>query len=189
MIRIMNFSEMTADEIFARSEPTADVSDIVSAIIDDVRKNGDDAIIRYAAKFDGIDPENFSLELSEEEKEEALRRLDEEDSGFIEVLRKAAANIEAFHRRQVRSSFIINEKPGIIIGQKIMPMERAGLYVPGGTAAYPSTVLMDSIPALIAGVSEIIMVTPPNADGTLGPAIVAAAAVAQETGQGKNPHF
>ena len=162
MIRIMNFSEMTADEIFARSEPTADVSDIVSAIIDDVRKNGDDAIIRYAAKFDGIDPEKFSLELSEEEKEEALRRLDEEDSGFIEVLRKAAANIEAFHRRQVRSSFIINEKPGIIIGQKIMPMERAGLYVPGGTAAYPSTVLMDSIPALIAGVSEIIMVTPPG---------------------------
>ena len=185
MIRIMNYSEVTADEIFARSEPTADVSDIVASIIDDVRKNGDDAIIRYAAKFDGIDPENFSLELSEEEKEEALRRLDEEDSGFIEVLRKAAANIEAFHRRQVRSSFIINEKPGIIIGQKIMPMERAGLYVPGGTAAYPSTVLMDSIPALIAGVSEIIMVTPPNADGTLGPAIVAAAAVAQETVQGK----
>lgn len=180
MIRIMDYSEMSADEIFARSEPTADVSDIVREIIEDVRANGDEAIIRYAAKFDGIDPEGFVLELGEDEKEAALRKLRETDPGFTAVLRRSAANIVKFHSRQVRNSFIINDTPGVVIGQKVVPLERAGLYVPGGTAAYPSTVLMDSIPALIAGCREIIMVTPPDADGTINPAIIAAASVAQE---------
>ena len=185
MIRILNYSEMTADEIFARSEPTADVADIVSGIIEDVRENGDEAIVRYAAKFDGIDPDGFELELSEDEKEEALRSLKETDPGFTAVLRRSAANIVKFHSRQVRSSFIINDTPGVIIGQKVVPLERAGLYVPGGTAAYPSTVLMDSIPALIAGCREIIMVTPPDPDGKINPVIVAAAVVAQEAVSGK----
>ena len=184
MIRIMDYSEMSADEIFARSEPTADVSDIVREIIEDVRANGDEAIIRYAAKFDGIDPEGFVLELGEDEKEAALRKLRETDPGFTAVLRRSAANIVKFHSRQVRNSFIINDAPGIIMGQKVVPLERTGLYVPGGTAAYPSTVLMDSIPALIAGCSEIIMVTPPDADGSINPAIIAAAQAARNAVSG-----
>ena len=184
MIKIMKFADVTAEEVFARSEPTSDVSDIVSGIIEEVKANGDEAVIRYAAKFDGIDPDGFALELTEEEKEEALAKLCETDPGFTDVLSKAAANIVKFHSRQVRNSFIINDTPGVIMGQKIVPLERAGLYVPGGTAAYPSTVLMDSIPALIAGVKEIIMVTPPDADGSVNPAIIAAAAAAQETAPG-----
>ena len=181
MIKILDFAELTADEVFARSEPTADVSDIVAAIIKDVRENGDEAVIRYAAKFDGVDPEGFTLELSREEKDAAIRSLDESDPGFTDVLRKAAANIADFCGRQFREGFVIESEPGKITGQKVMPLERAGLYVPGGTAAYPSTVLMDSIPALTAGCSEIIMTTPPNADGSIEPAVIAAAVIAQQT--------
>lgn len=181
MIKILDFAELTADEVFARSEPTADVSDIVAAIIKDVRENGDEAVIRYAAKFDGVDPEGFTLELSREEKDAAIRSLDESDPGFTDVLRKAAANIADFCGRQLREGFVIESEPGKITGQKVMPLERAGLYVPGGTAAYPSTVLMDSIPALTAGCSEIIMTTPPNADGSIEPAVIAAAVIAQQT--------
>ena len=184
MIKILNYADVSPEEVFARSEQAADVSAIVSDIIEDVRKNGDEAIIKYAAKFDGIDPDGFVLELTEDDKDEALRRLRETDPGFTAILRRAASNIVKFHSRQVRNSFIINDAPGIITGQKVMPLERAGLYVPGGTAAYPSTVLMDSIPALIAGCKEIIMVTPPDSDGGLNPAIVAAAVVAQETAPG-----
>jgi histidinol dehydrogenase len=184
MIRILKYSELTPSEVFARTEPTTNVSDIVTGIIDDVRENGDAALIRYAAKFDGIDPEGFTLELTDEEKGKALEALAASDPGFPEVLRKAASNIVKFHTKQVRNSFIINDEPGIIMGQKVVPLERAGLYVPGGTAAYPSTVLMDSIPALIAGVKEIIMVTPPDADGGINPAIIAAAAAAQEAVKG-----
>ena len=181
MIKILDFAELTADEVFARSEPTADVSDIVAAIIKDVRENGDEAVIRYAAKFDGVDPEGFTLELSSEEKDEAIRSLDESDPGFTDVLRKAAANIAEFCGRQLREGFTIENEAGKLTGQKVMPLERAGLYVPGGTAAYPSTVLMDSIPALTAGCSEIIMTTPPNADGSIEPAVIAAAVIAQQT--------
>ena len=181
MIKIIDFAEVTADEVFARSEPTADVSDIVSDIIKDVRDNGDEAVIRYAAKFDGIDPDNFSLELSGKEKEEALRSLDLTAPGLTDVLRKAASNIAGFCRRQLREGFTIEEGAGKITGQKVIPLERAGIYVPGGTAAYPSTVLMDSIPALTAGCKEIIMTTPPNANGSIEPAVIAAAMIAQET--------
>lgn len=181
MIRILKYSELTPAEVFARSEPTTDVSGIVTEIIEDVIENGDEAIIRYAAKFDGIEPENFALELTEEEQAAAIESLNETDPGFMDILRRAAANICKFHSRQVRNSFIINDSDGVIMGQKVVPLERAGLYVPGGTAAYPSTVLMDSIPALIAGCSEIIMTTPANADGTVNPAIIGAAVAAQET--------
>lgn len=181
MIKILNFEELTADEVFARNEPTADVSDIVAAIIQDVRDNGDEAVIRYAVKFDGVDPEGFAIELSAEEKAEALRSLDESDPGLSDVMRDSAANIAEFCSMQLREGFEISDRAGRLTGQKIVPLERAGLYVPGGTAAYPSTVLMDSIPALTAGCSEIIMTTPPNADGRIEPAVVAAAVIAQET--------
>ena len=181
MIRILDFAEVTAEEVFARNEPTADVSDIVSDIIKDVKENGDEAVIRYAAKFDGVDPEGFALELSSAEKKEAVRALDESDPGLSDVIRKAAANIAEFCSRQLREGFTLGDGSGRLTGQKVIPLERAGIYVPGGTAAYPSTVLMDSIPALTAGCKEIIMTTPPNADGSIEPAVIAAAVIAQET--------
>ena len=181
MIRIMDFAELTAAEVFARNEATADVADIVAEIIKDVRENGDEAVIRYAAKFDGVDPDGFSLELSEKEKSEAVSMLDETDPGLTGVMRKAAANIAEFCGRQLREGFTIEDRSGRLTGQKVVPLERAGLYVPGGTAAYPSTVLMDSIPALTAGCREIVMTTPPNPDGSIEPAVIAAAVIARET--------
>lgn len=173
MIRILNCGEVKNEEIFARSNPETDVSDIVSGIIDDVRRNGDSALFKYSEKFDKVKLD--SLEVTREEIDEALEKTEER---FIEILKKAAANIRKFHEKQMRSSFIINDERGIITGQKIIPLDRAGLYVPGGTAAYPSTVLMDTIPAKIAGCKELVMVTPPGADGKVNPAILAAASTA-----------
>ena len=173
MIRILNCGEVKNEEIFARSNPETDVSDIVSGIIEDVRRNGDSALFKYSEKFDKVKLD--SLEVTREEIDEALEKTEER---FIEILKKAAANIRKFHEKQVRSSFIINDEGGIITGQKIIPLDRAGLYVPGGTAAYPSTVLMDTIPAKIAGCKELVMVTPPGADGKVNPAILAAASIA-----------
>lgn len=184
MIKILDFEELTAEEVFARNEPTADVADIVAAIIKDVRENGDEAVVRYAAKFDGVDPEKFVAELSSEEKADAVRSLDETDPGLTDVLRDSASNIAEFCRMQLREGFEISNRPGRLTGQKIVPLERAGLYVPGGTAAYPSTVLMDSIPALTAGCKEIIITTPPDAEGRIEPAVIAAAVIAQQTVQG-----
>lgn len=173
MIKILKYGEVPADEIFARVVPEADVSAIVSDIIADVRKNGDSALYKYTEKFDGAKLD--TLLVSREEIDEAVKNTPPE---FLEILEKAAANIRKFHSKQVRNSFIINDEDGIVTGQKIIPVDRAGLYVPGGTAAYPSTVLMDSIPAKIAGVPEIVMVTPPSADGKINPVILAAADIA-----------
>ena len=173
MIKIMKYEEVLAEEIFARANPTADVADIVRDIIADVRKNGDKALYAYAEKFDKATLS--ALEVPEEEIEEAFSAV---EPRFLEILRKAAENIRVFHRAQKRNSFIINEKPGVIIGQKVIPIKKVGLYVPGGTAAYPSTVLMDSIPAKIAGCREICIVTPPNKEGKVNPVILAAAKIA-----------
>ena len=173
MIKIMKYGEVSPDEIFARVEPTFNVTDIVSDIIANVRKNGDKALFEYCEKFDKA--KLSTLQVTQAEMDEAVSSV---DPGFIEILQKAAANIRKFHTRQVRNSFIINDEDGIVMGQKIIPVDRAGLYVPGGTAAYPSTVLMDSIPAKIAGVKELVMVTPPNAKGKVNPVILAAAKVA-----------
>ena len=173
MINILKYGEVSADEIFARTEPTFDVTDIVTDIIEDVRKNGDKALLAYAKKFDKA--ELTSLEVTEEEMEEAFHLVEPE---FIRILRDAAKNIENFHRKQMRNSFIINDTDGVITGQKVTPIERVGLYVPGGTAAYPSTVLMDSIPAKIAGCDYICITTPPSADGKVNPVILAAAKIA-----------
>ncbi|MGN0452525.1 MAG: histidinol dehydrogenase [Ruminococcus sp.] len=176
MIKIMKYGEISNKEIFARQENTADVSVIVEKIIKNVRTNGDRALFEYALKFDKA--ELSSLEVSEEEIDEAFAAVEPE---FLEILRKAAANIKAFHQNQVRNSFIMSEKNGVVTGQKITPIEKVGLYVPGGTAAYPSTVLMDSIPAQIAGCNEIVMVTPPSCSGKVNPVILAAAKIAGVT--------
>ena len=173
MIRIMKIGEVSPEEIFARTEPQADVEAVVSDIIADVRANGDKALFAYAKKFDKADLK--ALQVSEAELDEAFGSVEPE---FLDVLKEAAENIRAFHSRQVRNSFILNEKPGIVLGQKVIPMDRVGIYVPGGTAAYPSTVLMDSIPAKIAGCGEVVMVTPPGPDGCVDPAILAAAKLA-----------
>ncbi|MBQ4354383.1 MAG: histidinol dehydrogenase [Clostridia bacterium] len=173
MIKIMKYGDVPNAEIFSRFEPAVDVEGIVSDIIANVRANGDAALLAYTEKFDKA--KLSSLLVSEEEIEEAFAAV---EPRFIEILREAAANIRAFHEKQVRNSFILNTKPGIVIGQKVIPVDRAGLYVPGGTAAYPSTVLMDSIPAKIAGVPEVVIVTPPNAEGKVNPVILAAAKIA-----------
>ena len=173
MISILKYGEVSNDEIFARGTAVTDVSDIVADIIYNVRKNGDKALFEYCEKFDKA--KLTSLEVSEEEIAEAFESV---EPRFIEILKSAAANIRAFHEKQVRNSFIINDKDGVVIGQKVMPVEKAGLYVPGGTAAYPSTVLMDSIPAKIAGCGEICITTPPNAEGKVNPVILAAAKIA-----------
>ena len=173
MIKIMKYGEVSSSEIFARVEPKIDVEAIVSDIIKNVREKGDEALFAYTEKFDGA--KLYNLLVSKEEIEEALTLVEPE---FIKVLEKAAANIRKFHEKQKRTSFIINDEPGILMGQKIIPVDRAGLYVPGGTAAYPSTVLMDSIPAKIAGCPEVVMVTPPGKDGKVNPVILAAAYVA-----------
>lgn len=173
MIRILSCREVARSEIFARSAPKTDVAGTVSEIIRNVRERGDAALFEYCEKFDGA--QLASLAVTENEIKEAL---DSADPEFLDVLRRAAENITAFHSRQVRNSFILNEKCGVVVGQKIIPVDRAGLYVPGGTAAYPSTVLMDAIPARIAGCREVVIVTPPGRDGKVNPAILAAAAVA-----------
>ena len=173
MIKIMKFGKVSPADIFARVEPTVNVADIVTEIIANVRKNGDEALFTYCEKFDKA--KLTALQVTKEEIDEAVAAV---EPGFIEILEKAAANIRKFHSRQVRNSFILNDENGIVVGQKIIPVDRAGLYVPGGTAAYPSTVLMDSIPAKIAGVPEVVMVTPPNAEGKVNPYILAAAHVA-----------
>lgn len=173
MIKIMKYSEVKNDEIFARVTPSVNVTDIVAEIIENVKENGDKALFEYCKKFDKA--ELTSLLVTEEEIDEAMKLVEPK---FIEILKKAAKNIRKFHEKQVRNSFIINDEDGIVIGQKIIPVDRAGLYVPGGTAAYPSTVLMDSIPAKIAGCKEVVIVTPPSADGKVTPVILAAAKIA-----------
>ena len=173
MIKIFNYGEVSNDEIFARENIDTNVEGVVTAIIADVIDRGDAALYDYARKFDKA--ELSALEVTAAEIDEAFAAVEEP---FLDILREAAANIRAFHERQVRNSFIINEKDGVVTGQKVTPIEKVGLYVPGGTAAYPSTVLMDSIPAKIAGCREIVMVTPPNAQGKVNPVILAAAKIA-----------
>ncbi len=173
MIKIYNYGQVSNNEIFARENISANVEATVAEIIANVVKNGDKALFAYGAQFDKVQLE--ALEVSPEEIEEAFRSVEPE---FLEILREAAANIRAYHEKQVRNSFILNEKDGVVIGQKVTAIEKVGLYVPGGTASYPSTVLMDSIPAKLAGCSQIVMVTPPGKDGKVSPVILAAAKIA-----------
>ena len=172
MIKILDYSAL-GDKIFERKGENSNVSEIVSDIIYKVKTEGDNALRFYSQKFDKVNLD--SLEVSPEEFEQALK---ETPSEFLRILQDCAKNIREFHSNQVRKGFKIERENGVIIGQKITPIERAGLYVPGGTAAYPSTVLMDSIPAKIAGVKELYITTPPNKEGKVNPVILAAAKIA-----------
>ena len=173
MIKIMKYGQVPNSEIFARVSPAVNVEQIVADIIADVRSGGDQAVLNYTLKFDKA--ELKTLLVSQEEIDEAFASVEPE---FLSILEQAAENIRAFHSKQVRNSFVIADKPGIVLGQKVTPIEKVGVYVPGGTAAYPSTVLMDTIPAKIAGCPLIVMVTPPGADGKINPVILAAAKIA-----------
>lgn len=150
-----------------------DVTETVSEIINNVMMNGDKAVREYTIKFDGKAPDAFEVP-----KEELTALTADCDPEFIATLKKAADNIRNFHERQKQQSWLTTKDNGVIMGQRIRGLKRVGLYVPGGTAAYPSSVLMNAIPAKIAGVSELIMVTPPGKDGKPNPDIMAAAAIA-----------
>ncbi|MBR3242834.1 MAG: histidinol dehydrogenase [Parasporobacterium sp.] len=173
MIKILKFNEVNKSEIFARAEGVSNVEQIVAEILEDVKANGDKAVLNYCERFDGA--KLLSLQVSEEEIQDALNQVEPE---FLRILKRAASNITEFHKNQLREGFEIKKENGVIMGQKITPIEKVGLYVPGGSAAYPSTVLMDSIPAKIAGCSELVITTPPDKEGKINPYILAAAYVA-----------
>ena len=173
MIRIYEYEQVPNDQLFQRDIAASSVSAAVSAIIENVKKRGDDALREFSLTFDKV--ALTALEVTQEEIGEALALTDPD---FIRILKLAADNIRHFHEKQLKNSFIINDRPGVVMGQKVLPIENVGLYVPGGTAAYPSTVLMDSIPAKIAGCRQLVMVTPPQRDGKVNPAILSAASIA-----------
>lgn len=149
------------------------VENIVSGVIANVKENGDKALFEYCEKFDGA--KLSSLEVTKEEIDVAYEK---ENKDFLSTIELAKNNIHKFHSRQVRNNFVINDDAGVILGQKITPIEKVGIYVPGGTARYPSSVLMNAVPAKIAGVKEIVMVTPPDKDGSIPSYILAAAKIA-----------
>ena len=179
MIQIYEFDQLAPEQILNRDiRAEKNVEDVVDAIIADVRARGDEALVEYAAKFDGAALTEDTLQVTQAEIDAAFAEM---DPYFLETLRQAAANIEAFHKQQVHKNFVMTGQAGVLLGQKYTPIEKAGVYVPGGTAAYPSTVLMDVIPARVAGVSDIVMTTPAGRDGRVDAVILAAAATAGVT--------
>ena len=172
MIRILKESETKREAIFAREDPVGSVEEPVREIIAQVRAKGDEALKRYTKEFDGVDI--TSVEVGQGAIDEGFRMA---DPMLVDILYRDSERVAAFHQHQVRNSFLVNEEDGILMGQKIIPLERVGLYVPGGTAAYPSSVIMNCIPAKLAGVKEIVMVTPPGKDGKIPPNILAAARI------------
>ena len=174
MIKILYSKDCTEEELLSRTVPeNAAVDIIVQEIIENVVKNGDDALFEYAKKFDGADLSH--LQVSQEEIDEAVAST---DNFFIETLLMAKSNIEEYHRKQLKEGYHLEKQNGVVLGQRVLPLEKVGIYVPGGTASYPSTVLMNAIPARIANVKEVVMVTPPDGDGTIAKEILAAAHVA-----------
>lgn len=166
--------EMDLEKELARSQFSYDdVNETVKNILEDVKKRGDKALLEYIEKFDKVKLD--LLEVTNDEIEYAYKTIDEE---LLEVIKYSHDNIKKYHEKQVRNNFIMSEDNGVILGQIINPIEKVGLYVPGGTASYPSTVLMNAIPTKIAGCKEIIMVTPPNIDGSISPSILASAKIA-----------
>ena len=177
MIRQYKLNEIAVSDILNRDiMAERGVEEIVDEIIANVRRDGDAALLAYCEKFDKA--KLTSLEVSEQEIDEAMQSL---DADFIRTLEIASDNISAFHQQQIQKNFVITQQGGIVLGQKYTAVEKAGLYVPGGTASYPSSVLMNAVPAKLAGVSEIVMTTPPNSEGKIAPAILAAARVAGVT--------
>ena len=172
MIRILKEAETDRAQIFAREDPVGSVEAPVREIIENVRQQGDAALKHYTKEFDGADIP--TVEVGAGAIDEGFRRA---DPLLVDILYRAAERVAAFHQHQVRNSFLVNEEDGIVMGQKIIPLERVGLYVPGGTAAYRSSVVMNCIPAKLAGVKEIFMVTPPGKDGKIPPNILAAARI------------
>lgn len=173
MIKILNSANITKEEILCRVETPENVESAVDDVIANVQARGDAALLEYTKKFDGADLEK--IEVTDAEMLQALSLVDEK---FVRILKEAAENIRNFHKRQVKGDFVTNDRPGVVLGQRVIPLSRVGLYVPGGTASYPSTVLMNCIPAKLAGVGEIIMATPPKKDGKIPNEILAAASVA-----------
>ena len=178
MINIIKADGKNEVEFLAKIEERSrntnnDVTAVVTEIINNVRENGDKAVREYTIKFDGKAPECFEVS-----KDEITAAVAECEPEFIVTLKKAADNIRDFHSRQKQQSWLTTKDNGVLMGQRVRGLARVGLYVPGGTAAYPSSVLMNAIPAKIAGVKEIIMVTPPMKDGKPNPNIMAAAAIA-----------
>lgn len=177
MIPILRSQDIDAGKLIPLDiEQNAQVDAQVMDILKAVRTRGDDALRAYTAKFDSVSIDTIELPQSAIDAAYASS-----DPDFIRTLEMAAENIRAFHEKQVRNNFVLTETEGVLLGQKVTPLARVGIYVPGGTAAYPSTVLMDAIPAQIAGVGEIIMVTPPLKDGSVNPDVLAAAKVAGVT--------
>jgi len=163
-------------ELKKRSEETAlEVGNIVEGILKAVKTDGDEAIFAYTEKFDRVKLDSASIKVSEAEIQEAFNAV---DAGLIEVIRKSASNIREFHENQKTKSWFVNKADGIMLGQIIRPIEKVGIYVPGGTAPLPSSVLMNAIPAKVAGVERIVMATPPGKDGKINAAILAAAQIA-----------
>ena len=174
MIKTIKYSkDVDLEKELARSQFSYDdVNETVESILKDVRARGDKALIEYTEKFDGVKLEN--LEVTEEEIKKAFDSIDKE---LLEVIQYSHDNIKKFHEKQVRNDFLIRQENGVVLGQVINPIEKVGLYVPGGTAAYPSTVLMNAVPAKIAGCKEIVMVTPPTKDGSILPSLLVAAKI------------
>ena len=174
MIPILKLKDLTDEQILNRDiQAEENVSAAVDAVIANVRQNGDAALLEYTEKFDGVTLEG--LQVSDEEIASAILQTSPE---LVETIRTAAANIEAFHRAQVRQDLVLTDRPGIVLGQRYTPIEKVGICVPRSPVAFPSTILMNVIPAKIAGVKDIVLVTPPEKDGSVSPAALVAAAVA-----------
>ena len=174
MMRIFDFDALSPEQILNRNiQAEENVSAAVDAVLADVRTNGDAALLAYTEKFDGV--KLADLRVSEAELNAAWNALEPD---FLETLRMAAENIRQFHERQVHRDFVVTDKPGIVMGQRYTPIEKVGICVPRSPVAFPSTILMNVIPAKIAGVRDIVLVTPPEKDGTVSPAALAAAKIA-----------
>ena len=172
-MKILNYNEIDKSTLFLRRLEDSGVEDVVRGILADVAQNGDRALIAYAKKFDRA--ELTTLEVSQAEMDDALLSVPTE---LLDAMQLAAENIRAFHSMQLREGFRLERPNGVYMGQKITPIEKVGLYIPGGTASYPSTVFMNAIPAKLAGCSLVVMVSPPNASGKIPAPILAAAKLA-----------
>jgi len=171
--------KQTCDLLGARSKmDLAPIISVVNDVIEDIRSNGDEAVLKYTKKFDRADLTAAQMRVTEEEIEKAVSEVDPD---LLRIIKRAADNIRAFHEKQKEEGFMMDTGKGSRIGVRVRPISVAGIYVPGGTAPLPSTVLMDVIPASVAGVPRIVFCTPPRADGTIAPVILAAASIAGAT--------